>query len=387
MGLRTFLSSILVLISLCGIASTQEKTGRRNETGLLLETTFIESTPPSYQPVGSLDSQVPGGSWYARFGRVKGWQLPSGDLPIRAVRIFPYLNGETVTVEVSVLRGTQYHDAEDHVATFTPRENEKFSVKELLNFGVEPFELRLLRVPLLASNLPAVENKTLSLEVVGIEPQVTTVPSYKLTFRNISKKSINAIILEVRQGDRVLSTGMPRGFEGKQFIPPGETVEWRLALVVRGEGTTDNHLPSVLLAQRIVIPGLRFSDGTIEGVFAIGLDFQAEKYGRKTELRRIVRLLESAIAEADSSEGPAKLRRQIEALTFDFTDEEQVEMTRTLAVSERTSKSVQAARHAQRTQVLEQLRRFPPDAKLFRSWLLGAKESYSNYLLRLESVE
>lgn len=383
MSLRTFLASVLLCISLSSIARAQPKVVHPADTGLVLEMAFVKSTPPTYQTVYWPDSPNPG-NWSARFGKVAGWQLPAGVLPVRAVRVLPVLMGRAVIVHVSVLRGN-HMDTEDAVETYTLRENEKIRVEAAKDFGVEPFEIKVIRVSSLPSNLPAVENKLPSLEVVGIEQVVSALPFVKLTFRNLSERSIEALSLQVMQGDRSLVSGVPQGTEGKPLMLPGQTYESRTPLGTRAEGVAGNYLPSVMEEQRVVITGLLFSDGTTEGTpprdFLLGL-----KYGRKIELRRILPLFESALAQSDSDlvDGPAKLGLQVEALSYKLTADEQAELNKTLTVKQ---KSVEGASHLIRKDLLDFLKRFPAvmDGKAFRTWLVRAKEHYSNWLARLES--
>jgi len=383
MSLRTFLASVLLCISLSSIARAQPKVVHPADTGLVLEMAFVKSTPPTYQTVYWPDSPNPG-NWSARFGKVAGWQLPAGVLPVRAVRVLPVLMGRAVIVHVSVLRGN-HMDTEDAMGTYTLRENEKVRVEAAKDFGVEPFEIKVIRVSSLPSNLPAVENKLPSLEVVGIEQVVSALPFVKLTFRNLSERSIEALSLQVMQGDRSLVSGVPQGTEGKPLMLPGQTYESRTPLGTRAEGVAGNYLPSVMEEQRVVITGLLFSDGTTEGTpprdFLLGL-----KYGRKIELRRILPLFESALAQSDSDlvDGPAKLGLQVEALSYKLTADEQAELNKTLTVKQ---KSVEGASHLIRKDLLDFLKRFPAvmDGKAFRTWLVRAKEHYSNWLARLES--
>ncbi|MGI9069336.1 MAG: hypothetical protein ACR2HX_23410 [Pyrinomonadaceae bacterium] len=383
MSLQTFLASVLLCISLSSITHPQQKVGHPTDTGLVLEMAFVKSTPPTYQTVYWPDSPNPG-NWSARFGKVAGWQLPPGVLPVRAVRVLPVLMGRAVIVHVSVLRGNHI-DTEDAVGTYTLRENEKVRVEAAKDFGVEPFEIKVIRVSSLPSNLPAVENKLPSLEVVGIEQVVSALPFVKLTVRNLSERSIEALSLQVMQGDRSLVSGVPQGTEGKPLMLPGQTYESRTPLGTRAEGVAGNYLPFVMEEQRVVITGLLFSDGTTEGTpprdFLLGL-----KYGRKIELRRILPLFESALAQSDSDlvDGPAKLRLQVEALSYKLTADEQTELNKTLTVKQ---KSIEGASHLIRKDLVDFLKRFPAvmDGKAFRTWLVRAKEHYSNWLARLES--
>jgi hypothetical protein len=160
-----------------------------SESGLSLEVVFLKGRSPAYQAIGSRTKKS--GAWYGMFGRIPGWQLPKGALPIKAVRLVPYLRGEAVSVNVSVLRG-QYLDAESKVGSYKATENEAITVKELEAFGVEPFVIKVVRTTGYA-DLPTSQNKTTSVSVVGLEPIVARLPRYKLTLTNLSEKNISAL--------------------------------------------------------------------------------------------------------------------------------------------------------------------------------------------------
>lgn len=136
---------IAVAAALCLFSSTHAQSALQssNETSLALEVVFLKGRPPAYQQVAGSRSKK-GGSWYGLFGRIAGWQLPDGDLPINAVRLVPHLKGETININVSVLRG-QFHDAEDRVASYKARVGEEITVTELEAFGVEPFVIKVIR--------------------------------------------------------------------------------------------------------------------------------------------------------------------------------------------------------------------------------------------------
>ena len=384
MSLRTFLTSILLLTSLFGLATAQEKAAHPADTGLVLEMAFVKSIPPTYQTVYWPDSPNPG-NWSARFGRIAGWQLPPGTLRVGAVRVLPVLTGSLVTVQVNVLRGKQL-ESEEPVGTYRLRENESVVVEAAKNFGVEPFEIKVIRLSSTPTNLPAVENQLRSVEVVGLEQVISSLPFIKVTFRSLSQKSIEALSVEVMQGTKSLVSGLPQGRDGKPLMLPGENHEARIPLATQSRGVAGNYLPSVISNQRLVITGVFFSDDTSEGSpprdLLLGI-----KFGRKVELRRLLPLFESALAMADAelSDGPAKLRQQVEALSYKLTDEEQAELSKTVTTKQ---SPIEGASRLIRQDLLEFLRRFPPvmDGKLFRTWLVRAREHYSNWLARLEPV-
>lgn len=387
MSLRTSLAATLLLISLSSAARPQEKVAHPADTGLVLEMSFLKSKPPTYQTVYRPDSPNPG-NFSFRFGRVASWQLPVGAQPVGAVRVLPVLMGKAVKVQVSVMRG-KYLDPENAVGTYTLGENEKVIVEAAKNFGVEPFEIKVIRLSSLPTNLPAVENKFPSLEVVGIEQVVTALPVIKIKFRNLSEKSIEAVYLEVLQGDRSIGMSMPQGKEGHPLMLPGDAHEWSIPLGTRSDGIAGNYLPAVIKEQRVVITGIFFSDGTSEGDPNTDLLMRL-RHGRKIELRRILPLFENALAHSDSdlSNGPAQLRLQVEALSYKLTSDEQEELNKTLKVKEHGSSLIENSSNLVKKDLLDFLKRFPPlmDGKLFRTWLVRAKDHYSSWLARLETV-
>lgn len=387
MSLRTFLTSVVLLISQLTYVHAQQKSNLAADTGLVLEMSLLKSEPPGYQTIYWPDSASPG-DWMTRFDKVADWQLPSGALPVRAVRVRPVLTGHTVAVQVSVLRGLKNLNAEDEVGTYTLGENEKATVDAAKDFGVEPFEIRVRRISSLPSKPPGVENPFSSLEVVSIERAVSVLPFYKFSFRNISEKSIDALILQVRQGEEESISGMPQGSEGKPLMLPGETSELRLPFAYRVDGNADNYLPSEIEGQRLVIRAVLFSDGSAEGFPPRNFLLDATP-SRKIELRCVISILESLHASADSDliNGAAKLRTQIQALNSELTSEKRAELNQASQATQ-SSQCVEGGSQIIRAKVLDSLRRLPStvDVSVFRAWLAREKERYSNWLSRLETL-
>lgn len=386
MSLRTFLGSILLCFVFPVIVCPQVKPNRPADTGLVLEIALVKSSPPIYAPVYWPDSPNPG-NWYLRFDRPAGWQPRPGTKRTFGIRLLPHLTSDSVRVRVAVLRGQEEIEAEEVVGTYTLRVNEKFKVEEAKEFGVQPFEIKVLRVSPLPSNLPVIENGFSSVDVVGIEPIVSALPVYKLTFRNPSGKSIDALYLQVMRGEKSMAGFIPQGSEGRPLMAAGETIEWSpLPLHTQAEGAPGNYVPSVVSEQRVVVTGLIFSDGTVEGKPPRDL-FLAMKVGRKIELRRIVQLLERALTEAGARppDGPAKLRVQVEGLGFNLTDSEQAELEETFTEKASALTSINTARRAIRMHVLNDLRISSLKGLPFETWLVRAKEHYSNWLVRLEA--
>src|SRR6266404_4007254 len=89
------------------------------------------------------------------------------------------------------------HEEEKDVAVYTLREGEEIRVRELTQFGVEPFGVKLVRATSSDTNLPSVISNAKSIELVTIQANLSTLPSYRLALRNVSSKNVSAIGLEV----------------------------------------------------------------------------------------------------------------------------------------------------------------------------------------------
>src|SRR6185369_17759430 len=114
-------------------------------TRLALEVTFYPGRKPAYETVPGPDSK-PSGAWFALFARIASWQAPVGAQPIEAVRVISRVEGEAVRVTVSTLSGRKALENEQPVGTYLIRETEKISIDDLKRFGIEPFQIKLVRV-------------------------------------------------------------------------------------------------------------------------------------------------------------------------------------------------------------------------------------------------
>jgi hypothetical protein len=394
---RTFLSSILLIVFLFGNSLAQQTKPQPNQTGYLLEVTYLKGAPPAYERVRLPGSKMPG-DWFGRFGHVPGWQLPAGAQPISAVRISNRLKkDETIRIRISVLRGEKFMDTEETVASYDLRENEKVTVKPLVNFGVEPFQIKAIRTAPLLADIPLPINKTTSVEVIGIEPVASDMPEYKLTLHNLSTKTIEALCVEIVDGQKRLSSGMPQGLEGKPLMLAGEITQVRLPMLVNAGGTEGTYAPVVPLPQQIVIKSIVFADGTDEGVterdMETGAAFQGVKFGRRIELQRALPLFAAALESTDaiSYDGPSKLRAQLEQLSVEITDAELADLQQRFPTGEAKllRPPVEFGIHFMRKEMLDQLMRFETDAHRqdFRSWLIDNRERYSSWLTRLEPTD
>jgi len=385
---RKLIIAVAAALCLFGSAHAQPALQSSTETSLALEVVFLKGRPPAYQQVAGSRSKK-GGSWYGLFGRIAGWQLPDGDVPINAVRLVPHLKGETVNINVSVLRG-QFHDAEDRVGSYKARVGEEITVTELEAFGVEPFVIKVIRT-FTSSDVPTTLNKTKSVAVVGIEPLIATFPRYKLTVHNLSDKNISALSINIMGEGRVRKTGMPQGDYGEPLIKSRDSAGLNESLAVNAETAAGGYEPSAPPAQQIVVESLVFEDGSYEGELKPAAMFLGFVVGRRIELRRILPLLDQALAASDAVSASETLRSQLSSLSYEPDEAEVASLVIAFPTLDKGELriSIDAAIHGVRQDLLDRLERLQKsesNARDFSASLVRTRQLYSNWLSHLNAV-
>lgn len=314
----------LVLISLTvsyGKPLLQEKQPATSR--LALEVTFYSGRPPAYQTVPPADSGA-GGSWYALFRRIESWKAQPGVIPAEAVRVTSQLEAGQVRVFVSTLSGEKALENEVPVTKFLIREKQKIVVNELKQFGIEPFEIRLVRVTPTPLAIPAVDNKVGSLVIVNTEvANDSTLPTYKLTLVSHANKNIIALGIDVLVDGKIVLTGIHQNPEGQVFIVPEKTYQLKVAAVRRAQPGTEGYSPGSPPNQKILIKSAVFEDGTFEGDAEIAATVMARRAGEKMAILKLMPLLANAISSADANvpEGLKKLEAQVSMVSTEAEPE------------------------------------------------------------------
>jgi hypothetical protein len=386
------IAPILILLILpASTNSHQAGQARQIPNGLVLEVVYYKDTAPAYQAL-SRSAGGPGRTWYGRFSRIQNWQLPAGELPVRAVNIVAGLDGEVAFVSVSVFRGVKFHDQETIVGKYQLRENDSVSVQELELFGVEPFRISLKRTSPPVPNQPIVKSLAKSVEIVGIEPQTSTLPRYKLTLRNLSDKDIMALSIKVVGGGLNVMSSMPQGREGLPLIRAGAFFDSIQPLKTRSLQTPGGFTPDSPTTQETVIMAAVFEDGSYEGDPADSAAFRALTFGRRLALTRLLEILtaDRAALSAEKTPSPASVITDlVRAMSRDIDAATLVPLVKefpSLTPEEKTRMKIaaEAGMHQIRKELLDNLAAVVNDTPSdFRSWLANVEEQYRTWLARL----
>jgi hypothetical protein len=182
------------------------------------------------------------------------------------------------------------------LGTFYLHPDQRVTVREVTEYGFEPFVIKLIRVeikppvviPPLAA-LPKIENNLKSIEVIGLERQKSA-DGYLLSLRNNSTKNVVALEIVMPTG----GTAQERGTFDKPLILAGATYEIDIAAQTRGQITDGIFEPDSVQPQGVLSAAI-FDDGTYEGDYVSAATMDAQLQGRKLQLERIVALLEKAL--------------------------------------------------------------------------------------------
>lgn len=292
------------------VGAQQEKQPNPAPTGLSLEVTYWKGDAPAYQV-------VPNNSWYARFRRLESGNPSADSLPVQAVNIAARTEGESVRVIVSVHVGKKLFERQDPVGSYLLRENERVAVNELRAFGLEPFEIALVRVAPKSVPLPSVTSMARSVEVINVQPVEATFPTCQLTLLNTSGKNISALYVETFVNGRRRTSGMPHNQNGETLIAAGATYEFKRQLNNVARASGGGYAPDTPLNQAVVIKTAVFEDGTYEGDAATAAEYRGFILGQRAQLQRLVVLYQKALesTESDAQSVLVSLREQVNALS------------------------------------------------------------------------
>lgn len=380
---------VLVLITLTSTSVAQETSpdspSRPVRSALKLEVNYSPSIPPTFIEVHRAGS-TPSWIWVTRFVRVPGWQLPDGELPVRAVRLEPLFNGETTDVRITVMRGAKTLAEQEQLVTNVHLEvGERRSITQLKQFGVEPFVIAVNNTPTMLPPEPVFDIRVNAIEIAGVERRAVPLPSYRLKFRNLTGKSINALRVEVVHG----YSGLFQGEEGKPLIEPGGMSELTLPVskTVEIAGRTIVGSSNV---NKIVITSAVFADGTHDGDDGPACAFHSMSVGRARWLRTVIPLLEQQALEVntDAPSGAAQLKEKLLALKFDVSEPVQTRVSISGSECAQNTAGVELTEQAQRQTFVRELDQIistrPAPPVNFSVWLENTKARYTAWLLRLE---
>jgi hypothetical protein len=303
-SLRVIIPAALALASFADFSVAAQTPPQPRATGLALEIAYPDK-PPQYIPVPVRTTSLHPGPI--------SWQPSAGAARPPDVMVACDLQEQGVRVEVFAFAGNFSQSRTLPLGTFWLRENERAVVQAAARVGRTPFQIAVVRVKPFALETPSVKNRTTSLEVVRVEPLDTTFPSYKLTLRNKSEKSVIAISASLLKDQSPYSGFGSQDRRRRPLIKPGGLFELEANTSMSGSEresngrmTAEGLVPTNL--SNLVIKAAVFDDGTYEGDSGPAAELKAVATGEQIQLQRVLAALEDEAAGGGSF-GPAHLER------------------------------------------------------------------------------
>ena len=392
---KLLMLTAIVVIALSSVVYAQQQepslkpsvSPKSQETSakLLLEISYNPAVPPAYSTVLGTDKKA-NWIWVTRFVRIRGHEMSP---PIQAVKLESQYNGETADVRVTLLRGNNGFNQEDLVGTYQVGIDEQMTINELRAAGVEPFNIKLLNtVPPLPPPLEFT-NMTKSIEIVSVQAENIPKPAYKVTFRNLSDKSVRALRADVISDGRPGTSSLWQGDDGRSIIEPGGTAE-RYVPAIKTQATPTGYAPGTAAKNTLWIRSVVFSDMTFEGEPEPACLMESFVMGRRLWLRQVLPLIDQQLSESfeDHIEAARQFKEKFSALRYEFSESESNQSS---AVFPNCRKPIERAHIAPEGLKLQMLRdldeiitKRPSPPVNFKSWLETRRATYQAWLARLQ---
>ena len=299
--------------------------------------------------------------------------------------------GNAWKIKVAVVKGEFYDKGQQDVATYLVREDEKVTVKEMEQFGVRPFDVAVIRVNQAAASQPEVRNRTESIVVTKVEATVVPTP-YRISIRNLSHKSVLALELNTYSGEQMLALRWPQGTWDHPLIEPGGTLEEDLWSAGRGQATSYGYVPEQ--STGIEVSTVVFTDGTYEGKPYLAAVTKAQTAGSKTQLRRVLQLLQSVQnSTASVDENPLTgLKRSVSLLSEDVEPTQLNKIqddfpTLDEVLSKNLANFMRAGLHSVKATLLKEIETLEktgqPQRSVLTEWISKTQEEYQRWLSAL----
>jgi hypothetical protein len=290
----------------------------KGPTHLVLAVTYIQGRDPAFQAVPWTDPKNTG-TWYAGYSPLDPTHPPAADAVVQAIRIVPQVEGDGVIVKVWTMYGERYFNKEQPVGTYHLSLDETVRIEELKQFGVKPFELRLIKVLPSTQNLPTFATNAPSISSLTIQPNDSTIASVTVKMRNVSYKDVIAIGVKIVSGDKLRLTSVPRGNEGRSLIEAGGTYDLFARISQIAQKDPRGFMPVSAPDQRIIVTSALFRDGTFEGDAEMASRAAGYNLGEKIMLEQLLPIFDQALAadESNTVQVLEQLRSRVESLTSD----------------------------------------------------------------------
>jgi hypothetical protein len=288
-----------------------------------------------------------------------------------------------------LLRGFRGFDQEELVDRYSAGVDETRLVRKLEAQGIEPFKIALRIPKAVAPPPPGIENRTQSIQLLGIDIESFPLPAYRVRFRNLSEKDLAALSVELfRDGARGLSS-LFQGEEGSPRIESNASREEYVPANVPRK-TADSFAPGSSAVNSIAVTSAVFTDGSFEGEVGPACMYESFVVGRRIWLKTVLKLIDECLSQPDDEAHAAvQFKEKISALTYEFSEAEKAKPSIVSKSCPNPARSSDRTIKGLKIQLLSELDPIittrPRPLVTFRTWLELKKKNYLKWLKSLET--
>jgi hypothetical protein len=366
--------------------SSNRKVDEAPPTRMLLEVNYNPAIPPAYSTVNGPEVKAKW-VWVTKFVRIPG--VKTAGPTIQAVKLESQFNGETADVRVTLYRGEKDFDQEDLVGIYHVGVDEQRTIKDLAEYGVEPFRIKLLNTLPPLPPPPTFENLTRTIEIASVQSENKPDPAYVITFRNGSDKYLLALRIDTKVDGRFVRSTLFHLEDGRPIIEPGGTGDRRLSVTEAQATAAGGYEPGTAAANTVVIRSAVFADLSFEGEVGPACQVESMILGRRVWLKQVLPFLEQEMQRpiSDHIEAARQFKDRFSALNYEFSESERNHVS---SVSTLCKNPIEIAEMMPKTLKLEMLRdldeiitkRSSPPIN-FKAWLEERHAYYQAWLTRL----
>jgi len=232
-------------------------------------------------------------SWTPYFPRVPDWRDEPGVLPVRALDIRALHQGDTVRLDISVLRGDA-REVVELIDTVVLRTEETATIEGLRRVGLMPIALAIKPVAPPALHVPTASSAVDGLTIDLIEPVFDPVPAYRVTIRNVTETPVVTIAFDTFSQGRRRLAGQQGHQSAQALVAPAGAHTFTIRLS-GGVGPEDSHVSATPLDD-VLISAALWADGRRDGDPIRTRDLKAVHIGRLTAVEMMLRTVREAVA-------------------------------------------------------------------------------------------
>jgi hypothetical protein len=312
-------AAVLLSLMLVGVAAAQEA----NQPSSLAIRFQLNDNAASFVPIL--------GSRGALGFTASPWQTKDHKYStlVSLINLSAQQRGDQWQLEVSVTLPNQETRV---LASSLVNVDEPIKVEKLTEYELFPSEVAIVRINGVVAAAPEIVNRAKSIAVEVNTPKLVPSP-YTLTLTNESGKEVYGILIVCNQGSPGRSEAWLKGHFGQRLIEG--RAKYTVSIPSARDGGYQRIGPNVYRpsqSNRLEVTTVIFTDGSYEGEPRYAAILTAEIIGARSQVSRLIALLERAIATKDSDEAVlATLKESLSTLDTEVQSADAEELSARLA--------------------------------------------------------